>query len=53
MLEAQTFPPESRPQVFVCGPTYFVESVATQLVDLGHDPSAVRLERFGGAETPA
>jgi ferredoxin-NADP reductase len=53
MLQARTFSPGSRPRVFVCGPTYFVESVATLLVDLGHDPSAVRLERFGGTETPA
>lgn len=36
------------PAVFVCGPTGFVESVATWLVDLGHDPRAVKTERFGG-----
>jgi ferredoxin-NADP reductase len=30
-----------------CGPTSFVESVATLLVDLGHDPAQVRTERFG------
>jgi ferredoxin-NADP reductase len=35
--------------VFVCGPTGFVESVATWLVELGHDPGAVKTERFGGA----
>jgi ferredoxin-NADP reductase len=53
MLEAQTFAARSRPRVFVCGPTYFVESIATQLVDLGHDPTAIRLERFGGSAEPS
>jgi ferredoxin-NADP reductase len=31
----------------VCGPTVFVEEIATMLVDLGHSPSSIRLERFG------
>jgi ferredoxin-NADP reductase len=31
----------------VCGPTPFVEAVATLLVELGHEPSRVRTERFG------
>ena len=35
--------------VFVCGPTGFVESVATWLVELGHDAGSVKTERFGGA----
>jgi ferredoxin-NADP reductase len=39
--------PEARPLVYVCGPTPFVESVANALVELGHDPAAVRTERFG------
>ncbi|CAN5361583.1 ferredoxin reductase [soil metagenome] len=34
--------------VFVCGPTGFVEAVATWLVDLGHDASLIKTERFGG-----
>ena len=33
--------------VFVCGPTPFVESVGTLLVEAGHDPRAVHAERFG------
>ncbi|HZB24225.1 MAG TPA: ferredoxin reductase [Gaiellaceae bacterium] len=32
---------------FVCGPTPFVEAVASALVELGHDPARVRTERFG------
>jgi ferredoxin-NADP reductase len=39
--------PDARPLVYVCGPTPFVESVANALVELGHDPAAVRTERFG------
>jgi len=34
-------------RVYVCGPTPFVESVANDLVSLGHDPAQVRTERFG------
>jgi ferredoxin-NADP reductase len=47
MLEAQSWPPSAAPQIYVCGPTMLVESVATLLVDLGHDASHVRTERFG------
>jgi ferredoxin-NADP reductase len=39
--------PEERPHVYVCGPTAFVERAADLLVELGHDPSAIRAERFG------
>ena len=41
--------PEARPQLYVCGPTAFVERVASALVDLGHDPAEIRTERFGGS----
>jgi ferredoxin-NADP reductase len=34
-------------RVYVCGPTGFVESVAELLVGLGHDPHAIKTERFG------
>ena len=47
MLEQVAWPAAARPHVFVCGPTPLVESVATLLVALGHDPSCVRTERFG------
>jgi ferredoxin-NADP reductase len=33
--------------MFVCGPTGFVETAAQGLVELGHDPAAIRTERFG------
>jgi ferredoxin-NADP reductase len=47
MLEAVSWAPAARPLAYVCGPTSFVESVATMLVELGHDASRVRTERFG------
>jgi ferredoxin-NADP reductase len=36
-----------RPIAYICGPTPFVERAASVLVDLGHDPTRVRTERFG------
>jgi ferredoxin-NADP reductase len=47
MLEEVSWPAAARPLAFVCGPTPLVESVATLLVELGHDPTRVRTERFG------
>jgi ferredoxin-NADP reductase len=47
MLEAVGPPPSARPRVFVCGPTAFVERAADLLVAAGHDPRAIRAERFG------
>ncbi len=37
------------PHVYVCGPTPFVEWVATELVDIGIEPHRVRTERFGSS----
>jgi ferredoxin-NADP reductase len=48
-VAAATWPASVNPSVFVCGPTRFVEAVATWLVELGHDPARVKTERFGGA----
>ena len=47
MLERVTETMTDRPNVFVCGPTPFTEAVATLLVELGHEPSRIRTERFG------
>jgi ferredoxin-NADP reductase len=41
------WPPAERPLVYVCGPTGLVESVANALVELGHEASRVKTERFG------
>jgi ferredoxin-NADP reductase len=47
MLEAVSWPASERPLVYVCGPTRLVESAASGLVELGHDPARIRTERFG------
>ena len=47
MLDAVTSSPEERPLAFVCGPTPLVETVATVLVELGHESARVKTERFG------
>jgi ferredoxin-NADP reductase len=47
MLGEVAFSPEERPLAFVCGPTPLVETAATALVGLGHDPARVKTERFG------
>jgi len=39
--------PVPGPRVYVCGPTAFVESVANDLVALGHEAANIRTERFG------
>jgi ferredoxin-NADP reductase len=39
--------PGKRPHVYVCGPTPFVEAVASELVRLGHEPERIKTERFG------
>jgi ferredoxin-NADP reductase len=41
------WPPGERPLAYVCGPTAFVETAASTLVELGHDPRLIRTERFG------
>ncbi len=47
MLDEVGPAPSERPLVFVCGPTPFVEAVATALVQLGHEPNRIHTERFG------
>src|SRR5262249_26882585 len=53
MLEVHAIAPSETPDVFVCGPTPFVESVASTLVELGHAPARIRTERFGPTGGPA
>jgi ferredoxin-NADP reductase len=47
MLAEHVWPADESPLCYVCGPTGFVESVATTLVELGHAPERVKTERFG------
>ena len=37
----------TRPRIYVCGPTGFVENAADLLVELGHDAAVIKAERFG------
>jgi ferredoxin-NADP reductase len=45
-------PLASAPLAYVCGPTNFVEAVASDLVALGYPPQRVKTERFGATGTP-
>ena len=47
MLREVAWPLDQRPLMFICGPTPFVETAATSLVALGHDPARIKTERFG------
>lgn len=51
MLEQVGWSPEHRPLVYVCGPSEFVETAASSLVALGHEPERIRTERFGPTGT--
>jgi ferredoxin-NADP reductase len=42
-------PPAAEPQVFVCGPTGFVDAVADAMIDLGHPSEKIKTERFGAS----
>ena len=47
LLDEVAWTPAERPLVYVCGPTAFVETAATALVELGHEPGRIKTERFG------
>jgi ferredoxin-NADP reductase len=47
LLEEVAWPASDEPLTYVCGPTSFVETAASALVDLGHEPTRIRTERFG------
>jgi ferredoxin-NADP reductase len=48
LLAETAWPAGKNPLAFVCGPTSFVETVASGLVALGYPPGRVKTERFGG-----
>jgi ferredoxin-NADP reductase len=52
MIADACFPPDRTPRIYVCGPTPFVEDVSSFLVELGHDASMIRTERFGPSGGP-
>lgn len=47
MLAVVGFLPADAPDIFVCGPTGFVEAVSQILVTIGHEPDRIKTERFG------
>jgi ferredoxin-NADP reductase len=47
LLAEVAFASDDNPRVYICGPTSFVETAASTLVELGHDPLTIRTERFG------
>ncbi len=47
MLQSVAWSPAERPWIFICGPTPLVETAASALVDLGHEPARIKTERFG------
>ena len=47
LLREVAWPADESPLAFVCGPTSFVETVASALVTLGYPPTRVKTERFG------
>jgi ferredoxin-NADP reductase len=53
MMAEVAWPVAQAPVAYVCGPTNFVEAVATDLVALGYPPLRVKTERFGATGTPA
>jgi ferredoxin-NADP reductase len=52
MIAEVAWPVAQAPLAFVCGPTNFVEAVASDLVALGYPPQRVKTERFGATGTP-
>jgi ferredoxin-NADP reductase len=47
VLSAAGWTSAAAPAVLICGPTGFVEAAASLLVKAGHDPGAIKTERFG------
>jgi ferredoxin-NADP reductase len=52
LLAETAWPAEQDPLAFACGPTPFVEAVASGLIDLGYPGGRIKTERYGGAEAP-
>jgi ferredoxin-NADP reductase len=47
MLKRLGFPPAERPRIFICGPNALVESAARSLIEIGHNETLIKTERFG------
>jgi ferredoxin-NADP reductase len=51
LLGTAAWSPDQQPLIYICGPTGFVETIAEALVQLGHEPTRIRTERFGPTGT--
>jgi ferredoxin-NADP reductase len=51
LLEQLAGSPDDRPNIYICGPTGFVEAAAQWLVAIGHPAPRIRTERFGPSGT--
>ena|SRR5947209_17887023 len=51
LLQEVAYSPAEQPLIYVCGPSSFVETAASMLVDIGHNADRVRTERFGPTGT--
>jgi ferredoxin-NADP reductase len=51
LLQEVAWSADEQPLVYICGPSAFVETVASTMVDLGHDADRVKTERFGPTGT--
>ncbi|TMD25320.1 MAG: oxidoreductase, partial [Chloroflexi bacterium] len=47
LLRGIAWPVERHPLAYICGPTPFVETAATDLLPLGYEPTRIKTERFG------
>jgi ferredoxin-NADP reductase len=47
VIASGTWPSNTRPSSYVCGPTSFVEHATDLLIGAGHDRERIRTERFG------
>ncbi len=47
MIAEVAWPAADGPLAYACGPTSFVEGVASDLVAFGYPPRRIRTERFG------
>jgi ferredoxin-NADP reductase len=51
VIATSAFPPDSAPDIFVCGPSGFVEAATSLLVEAGHRAASIKTERFGPTGT--
>jgi ferredoxin-NADP reductase len=49
VIESLTIDASAQPTVYICGATGFVETAASLMAQLGHDPARIKTERYGGA----